>query len=385
MYIKRKSTKRIKHAMKQFPVGFLTGPRQSGKTTLLKREFPHYSYVNLEDPEMRQWAIEQPEDFLHKHPWPLIIDEAQYAPLLFSYLQLLVDEHNEPGMFLLSGSQNFLTMEKITQSLAGRTAIMSLLPFSYNELSEIDTSADTNTIILHGFFPRLYHKVVDTELFYKSYVNTYVERDIRQLTNIGNLNDFIRFMRLCAGRSGQLLNMSSLATETGIAYNTCKSWLSYLTTGYIINFVQSHHKNLNKRIVKAPKLFFTDTGLLCSLLGINSEEILALHPLRGAVFENLIYTELLKYKTNYGREKDIWFWRDNHGTEIDFLLDEPTGLKALEVKSGMNIHDDYLKNLKQYCRYNPDVTKMYLIYDGKIERKKENVNIINWRNIANKL
>lgn len=385
MYIERKLTKSVKRAMKQFPVGFLTGPRQSGKTTLLKHEFSHYSYVNLENPDMRQWAIEQPEDFLHNHPWPLIIDEAQYAPVLFSYIQLMVDEQNKSGMFLLSGSQNFLVMEKITQSLAGRSATMSLLPFSYNELSETNASADTNTIILKGFFPRLFHKVADTELFYKSYVNTYVEKDIRQLANIGNLNDFIRFMKLCAGRSGQLLNISSLAVEVGIAYNTCKSWLSHLTTGYIVNLVPPHHKNLNKRIVKSPKLFFTDTGLLCSLLGINSKEILALHPLRGAVFENLIYTELLKYKTNYGREKDIWFWRDNHGTEIDFLLDEPTGLKALEVKSGMNIHDNYFKNLKQYCKYNPDVSNMYLIYDGKIEREKEDVNIVNWRNITNKL
>lgn len=161
--------------------------------------------------------------------------------------------------------------------------------------------------------------------------------------------------------------------------------MSYLTTGYIVKFVPPHHKNLNKRIVKTSKLFFTDTGLLCYLLGINSIETLALHPMRGAIFENLIYTELLKYKTNYGRENDIWFWRDNHGTEIDFLLDETTGLKALEVKSGMNIHDDYLKNLKQYCKYNPDVGDMYLIYDGKIERKKEDVNIINWRNITNKM
>ncbi len=382
MYFERQLAKSIKRAMKQFPVGFLTGPRQSGKTTLLKHEFPHYSYVNLEDPELRLWATEQPKDFLHNHPWPLIIDEAQYAPVLFSYIQLIVDEHNKSGMFLLSGSQNFLLMEKITQSLAGRSAIMSLLPFSFNEFSETDTSQDTNSIILKGFFPRLFHAVDDVGLFYKSYINTYIERDIRQLANIGNLNDFIRFMKLCAGRSGQLLNMSSLATEAGIAHNTCKSWLSYLTTGYIVSFVQPHHRNFNKRIVKTPKLFFTDTGLLCYLLGINSKETLALHPLRGAVFENLIYTELLKYKTNHGHKEDIWFWRDNHGTEIDFLLGESTMLIAIEVKSGMNIQKYYFNNLKQYRKYNPELNDMYLIYDGEIERKKGDVNIINWRNIS---
>ena len=382
MYIERKLTKSIKRAMKQFPVEFLTGPRQSGKTTLLKHEFPHYRYVNLEDPDLRQWAMEQPKDFLHIHPWPLIIDEAQYAPVLFSYIQLIVDEHNKSGMFLLSGSQNFLLMEKITQSLAGRSAIMSLLPFSFNELSETDTSPDTNSIILKGFFPRLFHAVDDVGLFYKSYINTYVERDIRQLANIGNLNNFIRFMKLCAGRCGQLMNISSLATEAGIAYNTCKEWLSHLTTGYIISYVQPHHRNFNKRIVKTPKLFFTDTGLLCYLLGINSKETLALHPLRGAIFENLIYTELLKYKTNHGREKNIWFWRDNHGTEIDFLLDESASFRAIEVKSGMNIHDSYLKNLKQYRKYNPELSDMYLIYDGKIEREMGGISIVNWRNIT---
>lgn len=382
MYIQRKLHKILIETSKQFPVVFLTGPRQSGKTTLLKNAFPKYRYVNLEDPELRQWAIDQPKDFLYNNIWPLIIDEAQHVPALFSYIQLIVDEHQKPGMFLLSGSQNFLLMEKITQSLAGRSGILSLLPFSYQELLAANIKEETNQIMLKGFFPRIFQTIDNVSLFYKSYINTYVERDVRQLANIGNVNDFIRFMKLCAGRCGQLLNISSLATETGIAYNTCKSWFSYLTTGYILQLVQPYHKNYNKKIIKAPKLFFTDTGLLCHLLGINSTDTLALHPLRGAIYENLIYTELLKQKLNEGKGADIWFWRDNHGIEIDFIKEEKDGLTAIEVKSGMNFHDTYLRNLHLFKKYNPNVKDMYLIYNGSVERKKQEINILNWKNDA---
>ena len=380
MYIQRDIQKTLIETSKQFPVVFITGPRQSGKTTLLRKVFPKYKYVNLEDPELRQWAIDQPKDFLQNNKWPIIIDEVQYAPELFSYIQLIIDDHQKSGMFLLSGSQNFLLMEKITQSLAGRSGILSLLPFSYQELLSSNIEEETNDILLRGFYPRIFQSIDNISLFYKSYINTYVERDVRQLANIGNINDFIRFMRLCAGRSGQLLNISSLATEAGIAYNTCKSWLSYLTTSYILQLVQPYHKNYNKKIVKSPKLFFTDTGLLCNLLGINSTDTLVLHPMRGAIYENLIYTELLKHRLNHGRGGDIWFWRDNHGIEIDFVKEEAEGLTAIEVKSGMNFHDSYLKNLLLFKKYNPSVKNMYLAYDGSMERKLKEISIVNWKN-----
>ena len=380
MFIKRQISIKLQEAAEQFPVVFLTGPRQSGKTTLLKKIFSSYSYVNLEDPEMRQWAIDQPRDFLENNRWPAIIDEAQYAPGLFSYIQGIIDEHQQTGMYLLSGSQNFLIMEKITQSLAGRSAVLSLLPLSFPELSGIAPDQNTNRMILNGFFPRIYQTIKDVSLFYKSYLNTYVERDVRQLANIGSINDFTRFIQLCAGRAGQLLNVSSLATEAGVAYNTCKSWLSLLSTGYIIQLLQPYYKSFNKKIVKAPKIFFTDTGLLCHLLGIHSKETLAIHPLRGAIFENLVFGEILKNNINQGYKANIWFWRDNHGTEIDFLLETATDITAIEAKSATNFHDEYLRNLLKFRKYNPEVKKMFLIYDGQIDREKMDIKIVNWKN-----
>ena len=379
MFIHRQISEQVKRAAEQLPVLFLTGPRQSGKTTLLRHLFPDYNFVNFEEPDIRHWAIEQPREFLENNPRPIIIDEAQYVPDIFSYIQSIVDTYQEPGMYILSGSQNFLMMEKITQSLAGRTAVLSLFPFSYREIQHLDTNSSTNECILNGFYPRLFHDVTDRALFYKSYVNTYVERDVRQLANIGNVNDFVRFMRLCAGRSGQLLNISSLATETGITYNTCKTWISYLTTGNIIRLLPPYYKNFNKKIVKAPKLFFTDTGLLCYLLDISSAETLALHPLRGAIFETLIYTELMKANINTGERASLWFWRDNHGTEIDFLLESNATIHAIEVKSGTNFHEEYLKNLRKFRKYNPHLHSMFLVYDGTIHRRKEDIIIENWR------
>ncbi|MBN3035376.1 MAG: ATP-binding protein [Bacteroidales bacterium] len=380
MYIPRSISKILLRATEQFPVVFLTGPRQSGKTTLLKNQLGHFRYVNLEDPDMRQWALDQPRDFLQQNPAPLIIDEVQYAPALFSYIQLLADESQRPGMFVLSGSQNLLVMEGITQSLAGRSAILKLLPFAYHEIREHASGKSTNHLMLKGFYPRLFQTVSDSRLFYNSYLNTYVERDVRQLANIGQTIDFMRFTRLCAGRCGQLLNVSALATEAGIAYNTCKAWLSYLTTGYVLHMLQPHHKNFSKKTVKTPKLFFYDTGLLNALLGIDNEETLALHPLRGAVFENLVFSELIKYTMNNGLDHTLWFWRDNHGTEIDFLFERNNMITAIEVKSGMNIHPEYLNNLDRYSRYNPEVHKKLLIYDGDMERTFTGTILLNWRN-----
>ncbi len=380
MYIEREISDNLKAAITQFPVVFLTGPRQSGKTTLLRHLLSDFTYVNLEDPDMRSWAIKQPVDFLRNNPYPLIIDEAQYAPDLFSHIQIVVDNEDKAGMYILSGSQNFLMMERISQTLAGRSAILSLFPFSSTESYEKLKDKSTNDIILKGFYPRLFDMVNDVSLFYQSYLNTYIERDVRQLSNIGNLNDFARFMKLCAGRCGQLLNISSLSTDAGLSYNTCKSWLSYLSTGYIIRLVQPYYRNFNKKIIKSPKLYFIDTGLLTYLLGITNTDTLAVHPLRGPVFENFIYSEILKNNNNRGNIENIWYWRDNHGTEIDFLIERGTDMFAIESKSATNFHEEYLGNLIRFRKYNPAVTKMFLVYDGSIERKIKDVSILNWRN-----
>jgi uncharacterized protein len=379
MYIPRLITPLLHRALAQFPVVMLTGPRQSGKTTLLKETIPNFRYVNLEDPELRRWATEQPKDFLHNNPFPLIIDEAQYAPELFSYIQLIADEHQSPGLFVLSGSQHFTLMERITQSLAGRCAILTLWPFSFAELPQSFSNLSTNQLIYKGFFPRLYRQVTEPSLFYPSYTTTYIEKDVRQLANIGNLRDFNRFMKLCAGRSGQLLNISSLATETGIAYNTCKSWLSYLETGNIIRLVPQFHQSFNKKVVKTPKLMFTDTGLLCNLLGINDEQTLAIHPFRGEIFENLVYMELVKGLTNTGKLAELSFWRDNHRTEVDFVIEKSPAIMALEAKSGMNIQSSWIDGLKRFSTYNPGQTNAVLLYDGDVERELEQVKVLNWR------
>ncbi len=380
MYIEREISDNLQAAITQFPVVFLTGPRQSGKTTLLRHLLSGFTYVNLEDPDMRSWAIKQPVDFLKNNPYPLIIDEAQYAPDLFSHIQIVVDNEDKAGMFILSGSQNFLMMERISQTLAGRSAILTLLPFSASELYDKLKGKASNDIIIRGFYPRLFDTVDDVSLFYQSYLNTYIERDVRQLSNIGNFNDFARFMKLCAGRCGQLLNISSLSTEAGLAYSTCKSWLSYLSTGHIIKLLQPYYRNFNKKIIKTPKLFFTDTGLLTHLLGISTSDTLAVHPLRGSIFENLVYSEILKNNNNRGNIGNIWYWRDNHGTEVDFLIERGVDLYTVESKSGTNFHDEYLGNLVKFRKYNPAVTKMFLVYDGSIERKINDVSILNWRN-----
>lgn len=372
----------IRKAVEQFPVITLTGPRQSGKTTLLKTMFPHYTYVSLEEPDIREWAEADPRNFLNHFEKYVIFDEVQRTPHLFSYLQTIVDSKNIPGHYILSGSQSFLLNEKISQSLAGRAAVFNLLPLSMEELKVTTFMQDElNSLIIKGFYPRIYDMNIDPVLFYSSYVNTYVERDVRLIRNITNLSDFIRFLKLCAGRTGQLLNVSSIATECGISVNTAKGWLALLEQSFIVFLLRPYHLNFNKRIVKMPKLYFYDTGLICSLLEIENERQLNTHYLRGNIFENFIITELIKGRTNKGRTPNQYFWRNNHGYEIDCIIDHVSGPIAVEIKSGETFSSGFLKGLK-YWEQLTGLTKNknWLIYGGEITRDiSDSITLLGWK------
>ena len=318
----------------KYPVITLTGPRQSGKSTLLKHAFPEYRYVSLEDLDMREFANNDPRGFLSTFPRRVILDEVQRVPSLFSYIQTHVDETDEPGMYLLADSHNFLLMESVNQSLAGRTAILKLLPFSHKEMTDGGVLPNTtNEQIYNGSYPRLYDKHLAPFEFYPYYIQTYVERDVRQLKNIGDLSRFIRFIKLCAGRIGQLLNLSSLAVECGVSVPTINSWLSVLEASYICYLLRPDWNNFAKRLVKSPKLYFYDTGLACSLLDIKSPEQLDLHFARGALFENMVINSFIKQAWNEGRDIDLRFWRDNQGNEVDLLVYDGDKPSAFEIKS----------------------------------------------------
>ena len=339
--INRMLGKKIRSLDKSFPVISVTGPRQSGKTTLVRSLFPDYAYVNLENPDERLAAEEDPVRFLttHRHSG-VILDEIQRVPDLFSYLQGIVDDSGEMGKYVLTGSQNFLLLEKVTQSLAGRVAICHLLPLTVEELQQSKLMPDDlDQIMLKGGYPTLYDRRLATEDFFPSYIQTYIERDVRSITNIGNLSSFQRFIKLCAGRAGQLVNLSGIANELGINYKTVQSWISILEASFIVFMLKPHHVNFNKRIVKQPKIYFYDTGLLCALLDIHTERQLTTHYLRGQIFESFIISEYQKMLYHRGLRSNAFFWRDNTGHEIDLLLEQPDSLIAVEIKSGETIND----------------------------------------------
>lgn len=349
--VNRELQTKLVEMAKKFPVVTLTGPRQSGKSTLLKITFPDYNYVSVEDPDTRLFATEDPRGFLATYPDKTIIDEVQRVPELFSYIQGQVDKVNNVGMYLLAGSHNFLLMQHVGQSLAGRTAILRLLPFSQLELKAAKIlPATVDEEIFKGSYPRLYDKDIAPEDFYPFYIQTYVERDVRLMKNIGDLSKFIRFIKLCAGRIGQLLNLSSLANESGISVSTAQSWMSLLEASFILYLLKPDPNNYTKRLVKSPKLYFYDTGLACSLLGINNAQQLSIHFLRGGLFENLVINELQKKAINAGKEPELSFWRDSTGNEVD-LLNTVNGKKnAWEIKSGATFSSDYFKGIKKWAQ-----------------------------------
>lgn len=347
--IPRTLSSKLQYLATKFPVVALTGPRQSGKSTLLKYLFPDYRYVSLEDLDIRSFAATDPRGFLSTYDNHVIIDEAERVPELFSYLQTHIDKYNDPGMYMLSGSRNFHLMDAIDQSLAGRVAILKLLPFSRLELNDGGILPTTiNDQIFTGFYPRIYDRNIYPTDYFPSYINTYIERDVRQILNVTNLARFTRFLRLCAGRIGRLLNKSSLAVEAGITIPTVDSWLSVLEASYILYCLEPNYRNYNKRIVKSPKLYFYDTGLACSLLGLTSAEQVATHYMRGELFENLVITQFIKSEYNRGVSPDLTFWRDSTGLEIDLINTKGVDLYAYEIKSGSTFNQSYFDGLKKW-------------------------------------
>jgi uncharacterized protein len=381
--IKREISKKILELSEKFPVITVTGPRQSGKTTLLKNLFGNLFYTSLENPETRMFAIQDPKNFLLQFSNGGIIDEAQLVPELFSYIQGIVDQSGKTGQFILSGSQSFLLHNRISQSLAGRTAIFRLLPFSFEELRKADqmlTSYEAN--IFQGFFPRIYDKKIDPSDFYPNYIQTYLERDVRSLQNIQDLNLFVRFLGLCAGRVGQLLDYTSLANDCGVSLNTVKSWISVLEASYILFLLQPHHSNFNKRLVKRPKLYFYDTGLCCSLLRIEDLSQLNNHYLKGSLFENLILCEFLKRRFNHGKPSNIYFWRDHRGMEIDLIIENANGLIPVEIKSAKTWNRGFFLNIEKWNSYSGNSPEnSHVIYGGDESVKTSSGRLHSWNSL----
>lgn len=375
---------KIKSLAQKYPVVTLTGPRQSGKSTLLKASFQDYRYVSLEDPDIRLFAQEDPRGFVQTYPDKVIIDEAQRVPQLFSYLQTHIDQAGSEGMYLLAGSHNFLLMEHLNQSLAGRTAVLKLLPFSHREMAEGNIlPATLDEEIFNGGYPRLYDKSIAPPDFYPYYIQTYVERDVRLMKNIGNLGKFIRFLKLCAGRIGQLLNLSSLANECDISVSTASAWLSVLEASYICYLLKPDHHNFAKRLVKTPKLYFYDTGLACALLEIGNAQQVGTHFLRGGLFENLVINEFVKNGFNKGLEPNLSFWRDSQGNEVDLLDTEGNLQYAYEIKSRATFSPDFFKGISVWAGLSgAESQQCSVIYNGDKDLKSSKGEIRCWKTLS---
>lgn len=379
MSTRRDLSKKISQMAKKFPVIGLTGPRQSGKTTLCKQLFTNYDYVTLENPDNKQFALEDPKGFLNQYNKKVIIDEVQNAPELFSYIQGIVDEKKQNGQFILTGSQNFLLLEKISQSLAGRIYISHLLPFSQQEL-KITKKDSLYKTIFYGGYPRIFDQQIKPTDFFPSYVNTYVERDVRSIVNIQNTQKFISFIKICAGRTGQLFKAASIANELDIDSTTIARWINLLEASFICFRLQPWHENFNKRITKTPKLYFYDTGLACYLLGINAPTDLQIHFAKGALFENYIIVEHLKHLWNQGKPFNSYYWQDKSYNEIDLLHVQGQQLDIAEIKVGETYKSDFAKQLHRFEKLAAEkysISKK-IIYGGQIAQNRTNLSVRPW-------
>lgn len=379
--ISRTLARKAKDCFAKYPVVVITGPRQSGKTTLVKDVFSHLPYASLEDPDIREFALGDPRGFLASFPKGAVLDEAQRVPPLFSYLQGVVDAAGKNGMFVISGSQNFTLMESITQSLAGRAALLYLLPLSWMELSASGrASRKLEDALFMGFYPRIYDKRLSPSGWYSNYVEGYLERDVRMITKVTDLDRFQRFVRMCAARSGQILNLSSLGDDCGITHNTAKAWLSVLQASFLAHLLQPHHRNFNKRLIKSPKFYFYDTGLLCFLLGIQNPRDLVNHSMRGAIFETFIFGELLKGRFNRGLRPNLYFWRDHVGHEVDCVAEKGEHLVPIEMKSGQTVAADFLKGISYWQDLAGQSSReSYVVYGGLADQKRSETNVLGWK------
>lgn len=384
--ITRQLSQDIKKMSKQYPVLAILGPRQSGKTTLAQMTFPNHKYISLENPDNRRFASEDPNGFFklyqNENIHGIIIDEFQHVPSILSYIQTIVDANKRPGYFVLTGSQNFLVNQSITQTLAGRISLHTLLPLSCKELSNANMLPENiYSLILKGSYPSVYKPEVESERWYLNYFKTYVERDIRDIRQVADLIQFQNFVQLCAGRIGQLLNLSSLASDCGISVNTAKAWISLLEASYIIFSLYPHFKNFSKRLIKHPKLYFYDTGFACSLLKITPEQ-LPMHYLRGGLFESFVISELSKSFYNKGQQPPLYFWRDQSGNEIDCLIEQGSRLTPIEIKSSMTVGGDFFDGLEYWNNLSKQSpSNSYVIYAGDESQERSKGNVIGWREI----
>jgi uncharacterized protein len=369
----------LKRASKNSSVISVTGPRQSGKTTLVRAAFPDFQYINFEDLSIREFAVGDPLSFLKTYGNNIIFDEIQHVPELFSYIQVATDE-NKDMRFILTGSQNLLLHSKISQSLSGRVALFTLLPFSIHELEHTSYARkDYEDFFLTGFYPRIFDEEREPTKWLSDYVQTYLERDVRQISNITDLHSFQQFLKLCAGHVGQTINFSSFGNALGISYHTAQNWLSVLEASYIVFRLYPFHRNFKKRLVKTPKLYFYDTGLASFLLGLKTKEQIRQHFAKGMLFENLIIAELYKSQYNEGSRPDFYFWRDSIGNEVDLIIDQGILQKAVEIKSSRTINNDFFRGLEYWSKLSgSEQANMFLVYGGNARQNRSLGTVVNW-------
>jgi predicted AAA+ superfamily ATPase len=366
-----------------YPVVAIVGPRQAGKTTLVQKVFPNKPYINLEAPDTREFAALDPRSFFEKYPEGAILDEIQRLPILLSYIQEIIDRTSQKGMFILTGSHQFELHQALTQSLAGRVALLKLLPLSITELNHADINLSLNEYLLKGQYPRVHKDKLDPTKAYRNYVQTYLERDLRQIINVKDLSVFQKFLKLCAGRVGQLLNMHSLGNELGVSSATIKYWISILEASYVVFLLQPYFENLGKRIIKSPKLYFTDVGLASYLLDINDLSQIERDPLRGNLVENLVILELLKTQLNKGSDSPLYFYRDSNQNEVDVLYKNGNELIPIEIKSAKTLSRNFFKTLNYFKQLTPQRCHQgFLIYAGETEQTIDTFQVLNYKNTA---